>query len=85
MKGTHHQSGSKHSTEGTRYAPIPIFLHLTASALQSESKKYSEDGCAEPELAESSRNSSLITIWKNFYSLKISSAASAQTGFSLRQ
>ena len=34
MKGTHHLPESKLSTEGTRYARIPIFLHLTAYALQ---------------------------------------------------
>ena len=85
MKGTHHQPESKLSTEGTRYARIPIFLHLTASALQSKSKKCSEDGCAEPELVESSRNSWLSTIRRNFYSLRITSAASAQTSYSLKQ
>ena len=85
MKETHHQPESKLSTEGTRYARILIFLHLTASVLQSESKKCSEVGYAEPELAESSRNSSLSIIRKNFYSLRITSAASVQTSYSLKQ
>lgn len=85
MKETHHQPESKLSTEGTRYARIPIFLHLTASALRSESKKFSEDGCAEPELAESSRNSSLSIIRRNFCSLRITSAASGLTSYSLKQ
>ena len=85
MKETHHQLGSKLSTEGTRYARILTFLHLTASALQYESKKCSEDGYAEPELDVSSRNSSLSTIRRSFYYLRITSAASVLTGCSLKQ
>lgn len=84
-KGTHHQPESKHSTEGTRCARIPIFLPLTASALQSESKECSEDGFVELELAETSRNSSLRIIRRSFYSLRITSVASAQTNYFPKQ